>query len=757
MPKAATNSNAAPSLARTIQAKKRRPKNAGKPRPPRDLIQKKINNAPTPPVQPVIDNLPIPQSDSSFTVSSSGGLSSSAPIPNTILNLNENLIVDKGNENGPITVRMNKVGSDNEEEEEEEVVEEAHDIRGSDDDEQEDPKDYCKGGYHPVAIGSTFNQRYHVIRKLGWGHFSTVWLCWDRKSARFVAMKVVKSAKHYTETALDEIKLLTSVRESDPSDSYRLKCVQLLDDFKVAGINGLHVCMVFEVLGHNLLKLIIRSNYHGIPIPNVKLIIKQVLQGLDYLHRKCQIIHTDIKPENVLMCVDEEHVRALAYQAAEWHKIGAKPVGSAVATTHIVNKPDLKSMSKNKKKKLKKKEKQKQKMLELTHQQIQDAEKQKQKLLNSSNTIDLNKMSITDEIDLPTNEKDINGHKQNSPEESDEDNPIDNSGNGHDNNTEQSLNEQAAMAAAAAISGDANKQTDSNESTSNDRPRPMAERTPNPVLEVVPEEVLQVKIADLGNACWTYQHFTEDIQTRQYRSPEVILGAGYDTSADIWSVACMAFELATGDYLFEPHSGEDYSRDEDHIAHIIELLGPIPIEIAHSGRYSREFFNRRGQLRNIKQLKPWDLYHVLTEKYKWPPYEAIEFTHFLEPMLHFDVNQRATAAECLINPWITGEPLFDNSVDGLLYSEQFGYGITNEPNSSAAQVGAVGFDFRLHGTDLDSFLSAPIGHHQLLHGAAGFNPDEFDEDDMSEDYDDIDEDDDEQLNGDDSSQGELDE
>ena len=153
-------------------------------------------------------------------------------------------------------------------------------------------------------------------------------------------------------------------------------------------------------------------------------------------------------------------------------------------------------------------------------------------------------------------------------------------------------------------------------SSSHDSPlvlaRPMAERTPNPVFEAVPEEVLQVKIADLGNACWTvsavekhfgrfsfsvlqYQHFTEDIQTRQYRSLEVILGAGYDISADIWSVACMAFELATGDYLFEPHSGEDYSRDEDHIAHIIELMGAIPIEIAHSGRYSREFFNKRGE------------------------------------------------------------------------------------------------------------------------------------------------------------------
>lgn len=59
-------------------------------------------------------------------------------------------------------------------------------------------------------------------------------------------------------------------------DAKRDKTVQLLDDFKITGINGTHVCMVFEVLGHNLLKFIIRSNYQGIPIPNVKCIIRQV-------------------------------------------------------------------------------------------------------------------------------------------------------------------------------------------------------------------------------------------------------------------------------------------------------------------------------------------------------------------------------------------------------------------------------------------------------------------------------------------------
>lgn len=171
-----------------------------------------------------------------------------------------------------------------------------------------------------------------------------------------MALKVVKSASHYTETALDEIKLLRCVRESDESDPKREKTVQLFDDFKINGINGTHVCMVFEVLGHNLLKLIIRSQYQGIPLLNVKTIIRQVsfcssfrskimrcstrimhlqvLEGLDYLHTKCRIIHTDIKPENILICVDEAFIRKLAADATQWHKMGLKLPGS-LGTYHF--------------------------------------------------------------------------------------------------------------------------------------------------------------------------------------------------------------------------------------------------------------------------------------------------------------------------------------------------------------------------------------------------------------------------------------
>jgi serine/threonine protein kinase len=74
-------------------------------------------------------------------------------------------------------------------------------------DAQEDSRDYTAGGYCPVHLGGIFNGRYHVIRKVGWGHFSTVWLCWDSVGNRFVAMKVVKSSENYSLAAEDEIEV----------------------------------------------------------------------------------------------------------------------------------------------------------------------------------------------------------------------------------------------------------------------------------------------------------------------------------------------------------------------------------------------------------------------------------------------------------------------------------------------------------------------------------------------------------------------
>ncbi|XP_077438148.1 SRSF protein kinase 1a isoform X1 [Vanacampus margaritifer] len=577
--------------------------------------------------------------------------------------------------------------------------EEPEEILGSDDEEQEDPNDYCKGGYHHVKVGDLYNGKYHVIRKLGWGHFSTVWLAWDIQMKRFVAMKVVKSAEHYTETAVDEIKLLKSVRNSDPDDPKREMVVQMLDDFKISGVNGTHVCMVFEVLGHHLLKWIIKSNYQGLPLPCVKSIIRQVLQGLDYLHTKCQIIHTDIKPENILMSVEEPYVRKLAAEATEWQRAGAPPPSGSAISTAPAPKQTVK-MSKNKKKKLKKKQKRQAALLEKCIMDLEEMEKitgtqeededvdEEPESPKGRACAPLRQRSLQDVENQDAQESGVNvdglselncnGHaevERRLPQWREQDQHNGNVAekkhhticNGLDcADLEEELHADIEDAHCSGVSArhfsvrleeelGENICREQGEDGSGDilqnGKQTAGSLLVNP-LEPINADKIKVKIADLGNACWVHKHFTEDIQTRQYRSLEVLIGAGYSTPADIWSAACMAFELVTGDYLFEPHSGEDYSRDEDHLALMMELLGRVPRHYALSGKYSQEYFTKKGDLKHITKLKPWGLLEVLVDKYEWPRQEAECFADFLLPMLELVPDKRATAADCLRHPWL---------------------------------------------------------------------------------------------------------
>lgn len=84
--------------------------------------------------------------------------------------------------------------------------------------------------------------------------------------------------------------------------------VQLLNSFIHTGANGSHFIMVFEILGVNLLEIMKRYDYKGVPIPIVRRMSKQILLGLDYLHRFCKIIHTDLKPENVIISLTKEEL-----------------------------------------------------------------------------------------------------------------------------------------------------------------------------------------------------------------------------------------------------------------------------------------------------------------------------------------------------------------------------------------------------------------------------------------------------------------
>jgi serine/threonine-protein kinase SRPK3 len=130
--------------------------------------------------------------------------------------------------------------------------------------------------------------------------------------------------------------------------------------------------MTFEVLGESLLSLMKRYNYKGIPQHIVKRIAKQVLEGLDYLHRECGIVHTDLKPENVLVWIPDiedylkkDTAEVLKEIKQKEAKLLATSPTQLQSTTPIANHQpwldgiETEGLSKSQKKRLKKKRKMK--------------------------------------------------------------------------------------------------------------------------------------------------------------------------------------------------------------------------------------------------------------------------------------------------------------------------------------------------------------------------------------------------------------
>jgi serine/threonine protein kinase len=120
------------------------------------------------------------------------------------------------------------------------------------------------------------------------------------------------------------------------------------------------------------------------------------------------------------------------------------------------------------------------------------------------------------------------------------------------------------------------------------------------IIEI--DDNIQVVLADFGTIKpFTKIKYTDDIQTRYYRAPEVILMCNYDHKADIWSLACTAYELLTGSLLFDPEKDKYHSTDYHHIYWIIELLGDIPKSLLSKSKNSEEFFHSSGK---FKEKKP---------------------------------------------------------------------------------------------------------------------------------------------------------
>ncbi|KAK2078531.1 hypothetical protein QBZ16_003371 [Prototheca wickerhamii] len=150
-----------------------------------------------------------------------------------------------------------------------------------------------------VSVGdelrSQLGTTYIVQDLLGQGTFGQVFRCQDATSKEVVAVKVVKAQPAYFQQARVEVGILQYLNtKADPGDDRHI--VRMKDFF----VHLSHLCLVFELLSLNLYEVIRRNKFRGFTLALVRVLVLQILSALDVL-QQCQIIHCDLKPENVLL------------------------------------------------------------------------------------------------------------------------------------------------------------------------------------------------------------------------------------------------------------------------------------------------------------------------------------------------------------------------------------------------------------------------------------------------------------------------
>ncbi|TFK57859.1 kinase-like protein [Pluteus cervinus] len=171
---------------------------------------------------------------------------------------------------------------------------------------------YEPGGYHKVQTGEVYNEHYQIIRQLGWGRFSTVWLVQDTREGAPGAMKILVGDFESEKGDWDELGALKTLPEANTQSSGYHHICQLVDDFVHHGPNGTHTRLILEPMGPSVLD-IYRAFSGPMPLPSVRRISKHDPCALQYLH-ECDLIHTDIKGDNILMSgppagIGQENIR----------------------------------------------------------------------------------------------------------------------------------------------------------------------------------------------------------------------------------------------------------------------------------------------------------------------------------------------------------------------------------------------------------------------------------------------------------------
>ena len=170
---------------------------------------------------------------------------------------------------------------------------------------------YHRKRYYPIKIGQTFNNRYQIIAKLGYGAYSTVWLAWDGRSGpsfwppelllilscraeEYTSLKVSIQTEHaQISPVLNEVNMLRRLKKFADKDHPGLDFTRLANDiFELEGPSGCHYCIASKPQGNSVRTL--QETFPNAVLPKllVKSLIHRLLFSANWLHAICGVAHT---------------------------------------------------------------------------------------------------------------------------------------------------------------------------------------------------------------------------------------------------------------------------------------------------------------------------------------------------------------------------------------------------------------------------------------------------------------------------------
>jgi serine/threonine-protein kinase SRPK3 len=415
-------------------------------------------------------------------------------------------------------------------------------------------------------FGEVLKNRYLILKKLGYGSFSSVWMAYDVENKSLVAIKII-NPQDYKEGMLE---LQTYKRLEKLDCTYLLTMIEC---FQVTPIHNKyyeeeyksknkkernHIVMILPLMACSTFDLLKCNVYEdGLPLEVSKEIIYQTLLGVKELE-KHNLMHTDLKPENILVCGLNREAELLL---------------------EIISNIDIKTLH----------------------------ESQLDKVRNNVGVnIWLESYKLYKDITKTI----IQFMKKEM----------------HD----------------------------------------IKDQMKDCKVQSKYIKDICIKICDFNLVLDAKENIGDDtveIQTRYYRSPEIILGHGLHSKTDYWSIGCILFELLTGDILFDPEKDKLRSRDVHHLYLIEELIGSIPINMIKESTNKDRLYDKKGNLVNVdNKIKRWNLTEVFKENHDnlaLEPNIMNRVIKFIESTLQINPNNRPNIKSLLdtIQKIVLDEPL----------------------------------------------------------------------------------------------------